>query len=164
PTRAAWALNRVARTDPGLMSGFLTTASELAEAQERLLASGDREAFAAALAGHRAALEELLAAVRTELAEGGAAAGAMLERARTPGGLRCKARRPALPRTRRASAPASIRPLSRGGRWCRRRASRIMMPARSTRPSARTRRRAAGRWTSRSPTCRRCSTAPATST
>lgn len=83
PTRAAWALNRAARTDPGLMSRFLTTASELAEAQERLLGSGDREAFAAALAGHRAALEELLAAVWTELGEGGAAAGAMLERART---------------------------------------------------------------------------------
>ena len=56
------------------------------------------------------------------------------------------------------------RPRGPTGRASRRPASRTATPARSTPPCARTRRPAAPRWSWRSPTSRRCSTAPGTST
>src|SRR5947207_5542245 len=50
--RAAWALNRAARAEPKLNARFLATASELATAQERLLADGRSEEHTSELQSH----------------------------------------------------------------------------------------------------------------
>jgi chromosome segregation ATPase len=82
PTRAAWALNRAVRAHPELKDEVLAATAELAAAQEKLLADGDRSRFEAALARHRDSIERLLAAVRDELGGSGARE-ALLDRART---------------------------------------------------------------------------------
>ena len=64
----------------------------------------------------------------------------------------------------RADVPHSTRPSCPGARGSRRRRSRTRTPARSTPRCARTRRRATSPSPWRSQACRRCSTAPATST
>jgi hypothetical protein len=82
PTRAAWALNRTVRRHPELKDEVLEATTELADAQETLLADGDRSAFEAGLTRHRDAVERLLAEARVELERSGAS-DALLERART---------------------------------------------------------------------------------
>ena len=71
PSAAAWALNRAARERPGELKAFLEAATRLADAQQALLESGDRDALNEALEDERAAAAALAGAA--EELGGGAA-------------------------------------------------------------------------------------------
>jgi len=82
PTRAAWALNQAAGSKPRLKEGVLEASTQLANAQEKLLRSGDRSAFERARDRKRASVERLMTEVEAQLRRSGGATGAVLDRAR----------------------------------------------------------------------------------
>jgi hypothetical protein len=79
PSRAAGAINRVARSKRKDVKRLLDTAGKLGEAQEQLLQGGDRKGLNDAVKKERAAVDKLMAAVEDEL---GGKGGNMVERAR----------------------------------------------------------------------------------
>jgi hypothetical protein len=82
PTRSAGAINRAVRGNRRKAKRLLTAADKLTQAQEELLKQGSRAPVSRAVEAERAAVDELMVEVEEELATGGAASEAMLERAR----------------------------------------------------------------------------------
>jgi hypothetical protein len=68
PSVAAWALNRVRRGDPGQSDELIEAGRRLREAQEQLIASGDREPLTQASADERRLVGELARQAERELA------------------------------------------------------------------------------------------------
>jgi hypothetical protein len=82
PSRAAGAINRVARANRRDVKRLLDAATKLGEAQEQLLQGGGRKGIQQAVERERAAVEKLMAAVEAELERERGASEAMLGRAR----------------------------------------------------------------------------------
>jgi uncharacterized membrane protein YgcG len=80
PSRPAAAINRAVRANRREAKRLLDAAAKLGEAQEKLLAGGDRRDLAKAVERERAAVDKLMAAVEPELGAGTSAA--MATRAR----------------------------------------------------------------------------------
>ncbi|MFI5267271.1 MAG: hypothetical protein ACHQ7M_07835, partial [Chloroflexota bacterium] len=81
PSVTAWALNQVARRQPALIDGLLTTGQELARAQERLLAGRGQAEFREASQAEKQAVARLVQAAAAVLAETERAPGkSMLDR------------------------------------------------------------------------------------
>ena len=82
PSLPAWAINRSAREDPGLVSALLEAAAMLAEAQEAVVSGSGRELLDEAVRAEREAVEAFVAAARGELEASGSAGPAMVDRVR----------------------------------------------------------------------------------
>ncbi len=70
PTAPAWALNQVAREHPKVVAELVKTGGQVRDAQEKLLAGGDRKALDRATSAQREAIRELVRAA-VEAAEAG---------------------------------------------------------------------------------------------
>jgi hypothetical protein len=79
PTVSAWALNQTQRQDPDLVNRLIAAGERLRDAQQGLLAGGDREPLAAAVADERRLVEELERAAERQLREAGRAASPALK-------------------------------------------------------------------------------------
>jgi hypothetical protein len=83
PTAAAWALNHVARQEPGAIADWLRTTAALRDASNHAAEVGG-DALRAAMAAHRAATASLMEVVRDRAQPGGRPLSeAMLDRVRT---------------------------------------------------------------------------------
>jgi hypothetical protein len=76
PTIAAWALNQARRAEPAAVEQLIAAGNRLREAQERLLAAGERGGLREAAAEERRLIEELGRAGERQLESGGHAASA----------------------------------------------------------------------------------------
>jgi hypothetical protein len=82
PTATAWALNQLARRQPGLVEAVMDAGEKLRQATEQALA-GDRSGFAAAQAAERAAVQAAVDGA-AKLFESGAGKAFQTGRRRTP--------------------------------------------------------------------------------
>jgi hypothetical protein len=82
PSRPAGAINRAARQNRREVKRLLEAGDKLNQAQKRLLDGGSRRGVDQAVERERAAVEQLMAAVESELGHDGGASEAMLGRAR----------------------------------------------------------------------------------
>ena len=71
PSVAAWALNQVQRRDAGAVGELIAAGDRLREAQERLLAAGERGGLREAAAQERTLVEQVAGAAERELAGAG---------------------------------------------------------------------------------------------
>jgi hypothetical protein len=76
PTVTAWALNQAKRSEPKRVAGLIEAGARLRDAQERLVAGGERELLRDAAAEERRAAEAVVALAETELGQSGHVAGA----------------------------------------------------------------------------------------
>lgn len=74
PTATAWALNQVRRSDRGAVEALLAAGQRLRDAQEGLLAGGERDELAAAVADERRLVAELAELAEQRLGSGASAA------------------------------------------------------------------------------------------
>jgi hypothetical protein len=68
PTLPAWALNQVQRREPGRVAGLIDAGGRLQDAQERLVAGGERGLLRDASADERRSVEQVVALGEQELA------------------------------------------------------------------------------------------------
>jgi hypothetical protein len=79
PTAPAWALNRVARREPKAVKELIQAGQRVRDAQEKLLAGGDRKPLDRAASAQREATKELVRAAVRAAEEGGVGTGAAFE-------------------------------------------------------------------------------------
>jgi hypothetical protein len=79
PTAPAWALNQVARRQPKAVKELIQAGQRVRDAQEKLLAGGDRKPLDRAAGAQREATKELVRAAVKAADEGGVGTGAAFE-------------------------------------------------------------------------------------
>jgi chromosome segregation ATPase len=82
PTRPAWAVNQGVRADPRAAARLAEAGERLASAQGSVLQGKGRDQLRAAMAEEQAAVEAMLEAIRSGIAESGNLSNAVLDRAR----------------------------------------------------------------------------------